>query len=148
MRRRTHKVHVSGSQIDSAIARARQFEANDPRVVRVQYEAKEDLVSLYFADGFRISIPRKQLQGLEGANQTQLSKIEIVGNGTGLHWPMLDVDHYVLGLLAHRFGTKRWMNEIGRRGGLIKSEAKAKAARRNGLKGGRPRLSALQNTRR
>ena len=148
MRRVVHKVSVSSGQIDSAIARAREFEANDPHVVRAQYEAKEDLVSLYFADGFRISIPRMQLQGLELANQLQLSKIEIVGNGTGLLWPSLDVDHYVLGLLQHRFGTKRWMNEIGRRGGSVKSEAKTKAARRNGLKGGRPRLSALQNTRR
>jgi hypothetical protein len=148
MRKRAHKVHVSSNHIDSALERARQFDANDPRVIRVRYEAKEDLVSLHFADGFRISIPRTQLQGLERANQSQLSKIEIVGNGTGLHWPMLDVDHYVLGLLAHRFGTKRWMNEIGRRGGLAKSEAKTSAARRNGLKGGRPRISALQKTRR
>jgi hypothetical protein len=142
-----HRIQVSSAQIDSALARARQFDADDPRVIRVRYKGKEDLVSLYFADGFRISIPRMQLQGLEGANQAQLSKIEIVGNGTGLHWPLLDVDHYVQGLLQHRFGTKRWMNEIGRRGGLAKSAAKTKAARRNGLKGGRPRISALQNTR-
>jgi hypothetical protein len=148
MRNEAHKIHVSSGRIDSAVARAREFEAHDPRVDRIQYEAKEDLVSLYFADGLKVSIPRKQLQGLERANQSQISKIEIVGNGTGLHWPLLDVDHYVLGLLQHRFGTKRWMNEIGRRGGLVKSKAKAKAARRNGLKGGRPRLSALQNTRR
>ena len=145
MRKETHKVHVSSVQIDSAIARSRQFEATDPRVIGARYEAKEDLVSLSFADGLRVSIPRKQLQGLERANQSQLSKIEIVGNGTGLHWPLLDVDHYVPGLLEHRFGTKRWMNEIGRRGGLVKSEAKTEAARRNGLKGGRPRLSALRN---
>jgi hypothetical protein len=148
MHKGTNKVRISSGQVDSAIARAQQFEFNDPRVIRVQYEAKEDLVSLFFADGIRISIPRMQLQGLERANQSQLSRIEIVGNGTGLHWPMLDVDHYVLGLLEHRFGTKRWMNEIGRRGGLMKSAAKTKAARRNGLKGGRPRISALQNTRR
>ena len=148
MRKETHKVRVSSGQIDSAIARARQFEANDPRVIQVQYEAKEDLVSLSFADGLKVSIPRKQLQGLERANRSQLSKIEIVGNGTGLHWPLLDIDHYVPGLLEHRFGTKRWMNEIGRRGGLVKSKAKTEAARRNGLKGGRPRSSVLQNTRR
>ena len=148
MRKETHKVHVASGQIDSALARARQFEANDPRVIRVQYEAKQDLVSLSFADGLKVLIPRKQLQGLERANQSQVSKIEIVGNGTGLHWPLLDIDHYVPGLIEHRFGTKRWMNEIGRRGGLAKSEAKTKAARRNGLKGGRPRLRAIQNTRR
>jgi hypothetical protein len=146
MRKEAHKVQVSSVQIDSTIARARQFAAGDPRVVRVQYEAKDDLVSLRFADGIKVSIPRKQLQGLERANRSRLSKIEIVGNGTGLHWPLLDVDHYVLGLLEHRFGTKRWMNEIGRRGGLVKSNAKTKAARRNGLKGGRPRLGAVPNT--
>jgi Protein of unknown function (DUF2442) len=148
MRKEAHKVQVSSRQIDSAIARAGQFEAYDPRVVKVHYEEKKDLVTLYFADGLKVSIPRKQLQGLEDANQSQLSKIEIVGNGTGLHWPLLDVDHYVLGLLHHRFGTKQWMNEVGRRGGLVKSAAKTKAARRNGLKGGRPRLAALQNNRR
>ena len=143
MRKETHKIDVSNAQIDSAIARARHFEANDPRVIKVRYEAKEDLVSLSFADGLRVSIPRKQLQGLESANQTQLSKIEIVGDGTGLHWPLLDIDHYVPGLLEHRFGMKRWMNEIGRRGGLVKSDAKTKAARRNGLSGGRPKLRVL-----
>src|SRR5579863_245801 len=148
MRKGPHKVRVSSGQIDSAIARARQFEAHDPRVIRARHETREDLVSLYFADWLKVSIPRKLLQGLERANQSQLSKIEIVGHGTGLHWPLLDIDHYVLGLLAHRFGTKRWMNEIGRRGGLVKSKAKAKAARRIGLKGGRPRVSALQNDRR
>jgi hypothetical protein len=139
--KKRHKIGVSRGQIDAAIARARQFEAGDPRVTRAQYQAKEDLVSLYFTDGVRVSIPRKQLQGLERASQPELSKIEIVGNGTGLHWPLLDVDHHVLGLIEHRFGTKKWMNAIGRRGGLVKSAAKAKAARRNGLKGGRPRLS-------
>ena len=148
MRKEAHKVQVSRSEIDSAIARARQFETHDPRVIRVEYESKEDLVSLSFADGLKVQIPRKQLQGLERANQSQLSKIEIVGNGTGLHWPLLNVDHYVLGLLEHRFGTKRWMNEIGRRGGLATSEAKTIAARRNGFKGVRPRLSAVQNAKR
>ena len=148
MGKEIHKVQVSIGEVDSAMARARQFEAQDPRVIRAQYEAEEDLVSLYFDDGLKVSIPRKHLQGLERANPSQLSKIEIVGRGTGLHWPILDVDHYVLGLLEHRFGTKRWMEEIGRRGGQAKSKAKTKASRRNGLKGGRPRLVAIQNANR
>ncbi len=54
MRKETHRVLVTSEQIDSAIARTRQFEVNDPRVSRVRYEPKEDLVSLYFADGFRV----------------------------------------------------------------------------------------------
>ena len=146
MRRKTDRVHASGGQIDAAIARAQQFEASDARVIKVLYQPKEDLVSLCFTDGVRVSIPRKQLQGLERANRSQLSRVEIVGQGTGLHWPDLDVDHYVLGLLEHRFGTKRWMNEIGRRGGLVKSKAKARASRRNGSKGGRPKVRLSHNT--
>jgi uncharacterized protein DUF2442 len=146
MAKKAHQIRTSRREIDLAIARAREFETRDARVVQARYEPGEDLVSLDFADGLRISVPRKQLQGLEHASRPQLAKIEIVGNGTGLHWPLLDVDHYVLGLLEHRFGTRRWMNEIGRRGGLVKSAAKTKAARRNGLKGGRPRLRALQSS--
>jgi hypothetical protein len=146
MRKEKHKIQVSSDQIDSAIARARHFAAQDPRVIRARYETKGDLVSLDFADGLKVLIPRRLLQGLDRASQSQLSKIEIVGNGTGLHWPLLDIDHYALGLLQHRLGTKRWMNEIGRRGGLVKSKAKSEAARRNGLKGGRPRSRALRNT--
>ncbi len=148
MPKQTHKILVSAGQIESAAASARRFEAGEPRVIEARYEPHHDLVSLYFADGLRMAIPRAQLQGLDGASRVQLSKIEIVGNGTGLHWPLLDVNHYVPGLLQHRFGTKRWMNEIGRKGGLARSKAKTEAARRNGLKGGRPKLSAVQNSRR
>jgi hypothetical protein len=147
MPREAHKIRVSDDDVDLALARAKQFESQDPRVTKAHYEAKEDSILLQFADGMTVSIPRQQLQGLESASRSQVSKIELVGNGTGLHWPLLDVDHYVLGLLAHRFGTARWMNEIARRGGLAKSAAKSKAARRNGLKGGRPKLSAVQSTR-
>ena len=54
-------------------------------------------------------------------------------------WPALGVAHYVPGLVAGLFGTRRWMAEIGRRGGKRRTKAKALAARANGAKGGRPR---------
>lgn len=146
MHRERHRVHVSNEQIDAAIERAKQFEAHDPRVIHARYDAHEDFVTLDFPGRVRLSIPRDELQGLETASRSQLSKIEIIGNGTGLHWPLLDVDHYVMGLLEHIFGTKRWMKRIGRMGGLVKSKAKSKAAKLNGTKGGRPRLNLVQNT--
>jgi len=37
--------------------------------------------------------------------------------------------------------VKRYLSEIGRRGGSAKSERKTQAARRNAKKGGRPRLA-------
>jgi len=132
-------VATTNQEIESALAQARKFAASDRRVVRVAYERKPDLLTLHLDDGVRVSIPRVSLQGLRDAKPAQLSKIEILGHGTGLHWPLLDVDHYVPGLLNHIFGTSRWMAELGRRGGAATSAAKASAARANGKKGGRPR---------
>ncbi len=132
-------VIMSNQQFDSALEQARKFAASDRRAVRVAYEKKPDLVTLHLDDGVRVSIPRMSLQGLQDAKPAQLSKVEILGRGTGLRWPLLDVDHYVPGLLNHIFGTSRWMAELGRRGGATTSAAKAAAARANGKKGGRPR---------
>ena len=135
------KVATTDRQINAALARARRFGANDRRVIRAKYEPTPDLITLYLDDGIRISLPRTKLQGLQDAKAGQLAKIELLGGGTGLHWPLLDVDHYVPGLLNRVFGTSRWMTELGRRGGSATSKAKAAAARANGRKGGRPRRS-------
>lgn len=147
MNRKTHRIRVSERDIDQALEQARRFEPMDARVVRAEYHAASDMLNLYFSDGLIVSIPRKHLQGLESAGRTELANVQIIGNGTGLHWPMLDVDHYVLGLLQHRFGTKRWVAAIGKKGGLVRSRAKAQASRRNGRAGGRPRTKAFQGSR-
>ncbi len=133
------RVAVTDEQIDAARLRARQFQADDRRAVKVVYERKPDLVTLHLDGGVRISIPRKLLQGLQDASPGQLAKVEILGRGTGIHWPVLDVDHYVPGLLNHVFGTSRWMAELGRRGGSATTVRKAAASRANGKKGGRPK---------
>lgn len=139
-----HKVVTTDAEIDRAIARAAASE-REPRVVSVEYRpgAGLDLLVLRLSDGRREIIPREDLQGLENATRAEVSHVEILGNGTGLHWPDLDVDHYVPGLLKHIYGTKRWMAEIGRSGGSVTSAVKRKASRANGLKGGRPRRKQM-----
>ena len=133
------RVAVTDEQIEAARSRAREFQADDRRALRVVFEKKPDLVTLYLDDGVRISIPRRSLEGLHDASPAQLTKVEILGRGTGIRWPLLDVDHYVPGLLNYMFGTSRWMAELGRRGGSATSVSKAAASRANGKKGGRPR---------
>jgi len=125
-------------EIDAAIARANKREAYRPKVLAASYRAADDTVVLALANGVRVDIPRRLLQGLQDATPDALAQIEIEGPGTGLHWRALDVDHYVPALLAGVFGKRTWMAEIGRKGGAVRSSAKAAASRANGRRGGRP----------
>jgi hypothetical protein len=111
------------------------------KVLEVYYNAdpRFDLFVLKLSDGKRHLIGREKLKGLQGATKRQIAEVQIVGSGTGLHWPKLDLDFYVPDLLRGIYRTEQWMSEIGRRGGSSKSRAKAKAAKTNGLKGGRPK---------
>jgi hypothetical protein len=97
-------------------------------------------VTVQLSNGATFAFPPEIAQGLEGASAAQLSKIEITPSGLGLHFPELDADLYVPGLLAGVFGSKPWMAaQLGREGGKARTAKKAQAARRNGKLGGRPR---------
>jgi len=135
-----HEIVTSDAEIDRAIERAKSLRG-EPLVTEVEYRPGPglDLLVLKLNDGHRHVIPREDLQGLQSATKEQIARVEILGNGTGLHWPDLDVDFYVPGLLRGVYGSKKWMAEIGRSGGSVRSAAKKRAARANGMKGGRPR---------
>jgi hypothetical protein len=135
-----HKIVTTDAEIEHAIEHAKSLQG-EPRVTEVEYRpgAGLDLLILRMSDGRRHMIPREDVQGLQSATKEQIARVEILGKGTGLHWPALDVDLYVPGLLRGVYGNKKWMAEIGRSGGSVKSVAKKRAARVNGLKGGRPR---------
>jgi hypothetical protein len=136
------RVTTTDVEIDAAIARAKVQEDYRPQVTSARYRATGDAVVLRLATGVEVAIPRSLLQGLQDATPKELGTIEIEGPGTGLHWPALDVDHYVPALLAGVFGTRHWMAELGQKGGKARSPAKAAASRANGRRGGRPRKDA------
>jgi hypothetical protein len=80
------------------------------------------------------------VEGLQDARARDLRDIEISPSGFGLHFPRLDADIYLPGLFAGTLGSRRWMAaQLGKRGGGVRSAAKAAAARSNGKLGGRPR---------
>lgn len=139
-RTRQAKIVTSDAEIDRAIERAHRLQ-NEPRVREVEYRPGPglDLLILRLSDGRRLVLPREDLQGLQSGTKEQIASVEIVGGGTGLHWPALDTDLYVPALLLGIYGNKSWMANIGRRGGLAKSPDKKRAARANGRLGGRPR---------
>jgi Protein of unknown function (DUF2442) len=139
-----HSIVTSNAEIDRAIERAKKTQQG-PLATGVEFKAGPglELLILKLSDGRRYVIPREELQGLQSATEEQIGRVEILGGGTGLHWPDLDVDLYVPGLLRGVYGNKKWMAQIGRRGGSARSAAKKAAARANGAKGGRPRRTEV-----
>ena len=135
----TGRVLTTDAEIDAAIAQANAREHEDLRVTSARHDAATDRILITLATDIEVAVPRRLLQGLADATPAQLGRIEIQGLGRGLHWPALHVDHYVPAILEGIFGTRRWMREIGRKGGSVRSDRKARAARRNGRLGGRPR---------
>ena len=74
-----------------------------------------------------------------------MQNYELIGRGTGISFPELDVDLYVPALIEGVYGNRRWMAQLGKKGGKAKTEAKQLAARANGVKGGRPARTRAVN---
>jgi hypothetical protein len=105
-------VVTTDAEIDAALEVARQYEKYDRRAESVTYSPRTDAFLLRLEHGVTYSVPRRLLQGLSEADPKLLNRIEILGNGTGLYWPGLDVAHSVAGLLAGVYGSGNWMNRL------------------------------------
>lgn len=111
--------------------------------VAARYDSPTECIAVELNTGVKVFFPVRLLEGLAGASPEELGDIEISPAGLGLHWPALDADLYVPGLMQGVFGTRKWMAaQLGSAGGKARTSAKATAARENGRKGGRPRQAA------
>ena len=129
---------LTDSQIDAALARGVAARLHEPRAAAARYDGRSGRVIVELMNGCTFALRPKLAQGLEAATEEQLSRVEIPGAGSRLHWEALDADLSIAGLLAGLFGTKAY---LAQQAGRTTSPAKAAAARANGTKGGRPSRS-------
>ena len=61
----------------------------------------EDSLSVRLSDGRAIVAPLEWFPRLRGATDEQRAHWGLIGGGVGIHWPDLDEDISVEGLLAH-----------------------------------------------
>jgi hypothetical protein len=61
-------------------------------------------VCIRLDDDREIRFPASKNRRLRNATPAQLANIELICDGTGLHWPDLDEDLSVLGIIEGRFG--------------------------------------------
>jgi hypothetical protein len=69
----------------------------DPRAKEVA--VSEDELSVLLADGRRICVPLAWFPRLLRATPAQRAHFEVLGDGQGIHWPDLDEDLSIAGLL-------------------------------------------------
>jgi hypothetical protein len=127
-----------------AIAAERGMEViSDPSAaIAAHFDPDGAALIVVLRSGAEVKIPVALIEGLADSSDEARCRIEVSLSGLGLHWPELDLDLSVPGLLAGVFGTRKWMDNLrAARAGASISPAKAEAARRNGAKGGRPRKS-------
>ncbi len=75
-------------------------------VLAVEAFADNVSVCVRLKDSCEIRFPAQLNRRLRGATPEQLNHIEIICNGTGLHWPDLDEDLSVIGILEGRLGQR------------------------------------------
>lgn len=117
----------------------------EPRAASAEYDRATGEVRVRMHNGASFAIPASALDELRGASCDDLARIEVPPSGYGLHWPSLDADIALVGMLEVAFGGAV-RSALARRAGATRSGAKTRAARENGSKGGRPRKSQAADT--
>ena len=84
-----------------------------PRAVGARCTSDEFVVSLN--DGRVLSVPLAWFPRLASASREQLATFALLGEGEGIHWPAVDEDVSVLGLLEGRASVEY----RGARGGQL-----------------------------
>ena len=125
-------------QNEAAVREAREADRIEPRASSISYDSQRGLLLVELRSGFVIGFPPERVPGLEDATASDLSAVRISSSGDGLHWDDLDVDASLTGLVTHALNLREWAPRFL---GQTRSEAKARAARLNGMKGGRPRAA-------
>jgi hypothetical protein len=134
---------ITNQEIKEANARMKEMKAKIPAATTAHYDRKSKAIVVKLSNGLGLFFSPNDAQGLEHGSPAQLSEIEISPSGFGLHWPQIDADLWVPGLLEGLMGSRKWMAaRLGAEGGKSRSLAKRTASRANGSLGGRPRKTA------
>jgi hypothetical protein len=134
---------VTRDEYIEATERGKRMLADPKGAVSARYDRRSGRIVIRLRSNLEVSFSPKDAQGLEHATPAQLSEIEIMPLGDGLHWPKLDADLWVPGILEGIMGSRKWMAaRLGQAGGKATTPAKKAASRANGKLGGRPKRTA------
>lgn len=79
----------------------------DPQAAATRVEITSSHLRVHLADGRTLEVPLDWFPKLRDAAPEDLRVWRLIGGGVGIHWPALDEDLCVAGLLAGRSATRR-----------------------------------------
>ena len=125
-----------------ALQRGREASESPSAAHSVTYSKRHDAIVIRFRGGEALEIPRARVTELASVPAVDLAHLNVSPMGDALRLDKHDVAIRVNGLISRTFGTAPFAEAAGKAGGLVRSRAKAAAARENGAKGGRRRAKA------
>ncbi len=140
---KTKQRRLTVAEIDAQIDEARKREAAEREVgLRADaawYDPASDYLMMRMTNRRLFGVPVKDIGYLKGLTPAQLGHVTLSPSGSGLCWDAedmhLDVPSLLFDALGARGAARVWATAAGK----ATSDAKTKAARTNGVKGGRPR---------
>jgi len=138
VKRREGRDITTDAEIDAALERAKAHD-NDPLARTVKYVQDLNLLIIGLNNGQRLVLPLEDVPELGKVTKKQFENWELVGRGQAINFPDVDIALPIDGIIEGIYGHRRWMSQLGQKGGSANTLAKKRASRKNGKKGGRPR---------
>ena len=105
------RIRTTRNEILEALRQA-ATEPDAPTAKEVRYLSEPQLLLLVMENGRRFAIPREDIQGIATAPMAKVLRVELEDFGSAVHWPLLDLDLSVEGLLKGITGNQRWMQQL------------------------------------
>ncbi|HZG41554.1 MAG TPA: DUF2442 domain-containing protein [Longimicrobium sp.] len=126
------------AMIPAAEEAERIAELTDPRAKSAYYDPATMRIVVELKRGCAFAFPPSLYPELDALSPDELATVEVAFPGDALHWEDLGIGYEVAGILVDILGDAM-LRAFASKGGSVRSEKKAAAARANGRKGGRPR---------
>ena len=127
------------AQIPAARRRAERLSRTAPHAKAAYFDRAGRRIVVELTNGASLSIPVGLAPAIRNASDEDLAGVAVGPGGVGLRWDRLDADLTVGYLAGLALGTRVLLRAAGAAGGAARTTAKARAARINGRRGGRPR---------
>jgi hypothetical protein len=134
---------TTDADIDVALERAKPHD-NDPLARTVQYVPLLKILIIGLSNGRRIALPIEDVPELSKATKKTLQNCELVGRGTAINFPDINVALPIGGIIEGVYGKSRWMAELGQKDASAKTPAKPTASAREWEEGGKSEESGGQ----